>query len=368
MGVKYSIAFFGSSLVSAYWNGAATYYRGLIKSLHARGHQVTFFEPDAYDRQKHRDIENPSFATSIVYPATDEGVREALEKASDFDVVIKASGVGVFDEYLEEAVLQFQKRGSLVVFWDVDAPATLDRVKGKASDPFNKLIPEYDVIFTYGGGDPVVEAYRSLGARQCVPVYNALDPDTHFPVPRQDRFRCSLGFLGNRMPDRETRVGEFFFRTAQLLPDHAFILGGNGWEHNSPDLSNVRKLGHVYTHEHNAFNCSANAVLNINRQSMADYGFSPPTRIFEAAGASACIITDAWAGIECFLQPGKECFIARDGAQVAEILANIDEDICLEIGKAARERVLQSHTYSHRAKQVESVLNGFSVKRKEVAL
>ena len=50
------IAFFGSSLVSAYWNGAATYYRGIIKAMHAKGHHITFYEPDAYDRQKNRDI------------------------------------------------------------------------------------------------------------------------------------------------------------------------------------------------------------------------------------------------------------------------------------------------------------------------
>ena len=49
-----NIAWFGSSLVSAYWNGAATYYRGLVRALHERGHRVTFFEPDAYERQVER--------------------------------------------------------------------------------------------------------------------------------------------------------------------------------------------------------------------------------------------------------------------------------------------------------------------------
>src|SRR5947199_10277613 len=121
------IAFFASSLVSAYWNGAATYYRGLIRALNQLGHDITFYEPDAYERQQHRDIDDPPWAQVVVYPATPEGVYHALESARAADLLIKASGVGVFDELLEEAVVQMKTPANLVAFWDVDAPATLDR-------------------------------------------------------------------------------------------------------------------------------------------------------------------------------------------------------------------------------------------------
>src|SRR5947209_11541563 len=168
------IAFFGSSLVSAYWNGAATYYRGIIRALHGRGHHVTFFEPDAYLRQQHRDMEDPCWATVVVYAATDQGVRHSLEQARGADLIVKASGVGVFDELLEQAVLDLRTSSNLIAFWDVDAPATLDRIRNNPGDPFAALIPQYDVILTYGGGDPVVSAYRALGAKECVPIYNAL--------------------------------------------------------------------------------------------------------------------------------------------------------------------------------------------------
>jgi len=352
------VAFFGSSLVSAYWNGAATYYRGVIRALHERGHRVTFYEPDAYGRQQHRDMADPEWARVVVYPGEGEsGVYEMLERARGADLVVKASGVGVFDELLERAVLDLQRPGTLVAFWDVDAPATLDRVQGDAADPFNALIPRYDLVLTYGGGDPVVRAYEALGARECVPIYNALDPATHHPVPPDPSFDAELGFLGNRLPDREARVEEFFLRAAALSPGVRFLLGGSGWG-DKPMPTNVRYRGHVYTHEHNAFNCTPTAVLNVSRESMARYGFSPATRIFEAAGAGACLITDEWAGIELFLEPGTEVLVGRDGAEVAEHLAALTPERARGVGAAAYRRVLAEHTYAHRAAQVEAVLQG----------
>lgn len=352
------IAFFGSSLVSAYWNGAATYYRGLIRALHARGHSVTFYEPDAYERQQHRDIPDPNWATVVVYPGEgEEGVSHALASARDFDVVIKASGVGVFDAWLEREVLTLQRPGTLVVFCDVDAPATLERVYDDPTDPFLPLVPRYDLIFTYGGGDPVVNAYKALGARECVPIYNALDPTTHYPAPPDSRFNADLGFLGNRLPDREARVEEFFLRAAELLPDQSFILGGSGWE-GKPMPPNVRYVGHVYTRDHNAFNCTPRIVLNVSRDSMARFGFSPATRVFEAAGAGACLITDYWEGIEHFFEPGSELLVAHDGAETAEYVYSTTPERAREIGQAAYRRVLRDHTYANRAAQLEALLQG----------
>ncbi|MFL5612038.1 MAG: glycosyltransferase [Gemmatimonadaceae bacterium] len=357
MNMGLDIAFFGSSLVSAFWNGAATYYRGIVRALAERGHRITFYEPDAYGRQAHRDIEDPSWARVVVYDAEGtEGVVRALESAHRAELVIKASGVGVFDEFLEREVLGHRQLGTLVAFWDVDAPATLDRVMRDASDAFRQHVPRYDVVFTYGGGDPVVRAYTALGARLCVPIYNALDPSTHHPVLPDSRFACDLGFLGNRLPDREARVEEYFLRAATQLPKRRFLLGGNGWA-DKPLPPNVTPLGHVYTHEHNAFNVTARAVLNVNRDSMARYGFSPPTRVFEAAGAAACIITDEWEGIELFLDPDREVLVAQNGDAVAAHLAALTPARARALGDAAHRRVLAEHTYAHRATEVEHVLN-----------
>ncbi len=351
-----NIVFFGSSLVSAFWNGSATYYRGIIRNLHARGHRITFYEPDAYERQQHRDFPEPDWARVVVYEPTEEAAARLIKEASlGADVMVKTSGVGVLDEFLEQAVAETKRSDNLTIFWDVDAPATLERMEENPDDSFRAQVPRYDFILTYGGGQPVIDGYKSFGAQECIPIYNALDPTTHHPAPAEERFAGTLGFLGNRLPDREARVDEFFLRTATLLPNESFILGGSGWE--QPALPpNVRHVGHVYSRDHNAFNCSSRAVLNVNRASMARYGFSPPTRVFEAAGAGACLITDAWVGIELFLEPNEEVFVAHDGAEVAAIVDALTPERARQVGEAARRRILSEHTYRHRAEQFDQIM------------
>jgi spore maturation protein CgeB len=350
-----TMAFFGSSLVSAYWNGAATYFRGVIKALHDRGFRVTFYEPDAYDRQAHRDIDDPSWAAVHVYSADETGVMRALDLAKSADIIVKASGVGVYDEMLERGVLDAATSAATVIFWDVDAPATLERVLANPHDPFRSLIPRYDLILTYGGGPPVIEEYLRLGARGCVPIYNALDPDTHHEVAPVASFAADLSLVANRLPDREARVDEFFLAAARALPTRRFVLAGNGW-HSKTLPPNVRYVGHLYTRDHNAFNCTPLAVLNVNRDSMVRYGFSPPTRVFEAAGAGACVITDAWEGIELFLEPGREVLVASSGQEVADLVDGLDVRQAKQIGRAARARMLLEHTYGHRVQELERLL------------
>jgi len=349
------IAFYGSSLLSSWWNGAATYYRGLLRDLAGRGHDITFYEPDAYERQQHRDMEPPAWARSVVYPATFDGLRGVLSEARAADVVVKASGVGVFDDELLAGILEHAGPHSLKIFWDVDAAATLDEMRRSDDHPVRRALPSLDLVLTYGGGPPVVNAYESFGATRCVPIYNALDPVSHHPVEPDPRFAADLAFLGNRLPDREARVERFFLGPAADLPDRRFLIGGNGWE--TKQLSpNVQHMGHVFTHEHNAFNCTPLAVLNIARDSMADIGFSPATRVFEAAGAAACLITDAWEGIEQFLKPDEEVLVARDGQDVADHVRKLTTERAREIGEAALRRVLREDTYAHRGAQVDEIL------------
>ncbi|HYC67094.1 CgeB family protein [Brevundimonas sp.] len=357
------IAFYGSSLLSAYWNGAATYYRGMLRELAARGWEVTFYEPDAFDRQSHRDIDPPDWAEVVVWDNTADACRAVIARAAEADVVVKASGVGVFDDALL-AVFDHARSDALTAYWDVDAPATLAEIRDQPEHPLRRALPEIDMVLTYGGGPPVMSAFEALGARLCRPIYNALDPTTHHPVEPQARFAADLSLLANRLPDREARIERFFIEPAASLPDRRFLLGGNGW-HDKPLPANVRALGHVGTADHNAFNCSSLAVLNVSRDSMAENGFSPATRVFEAAGAGACLITDHWEGIDRFLKPDEEVLVARDGQEVADHLAALTPGRARAVGEAARRRVLAEHTYARRADEADALFRQSLAARRE---
>lgn len=358
------IAFYGSSLLSSYWNGAATYYRGLLKALAVLGHEISFYEPDILDRQRYRDIAPPDWCKVIIYPATDAGLRAAVAQAVHADLVVKASGVGFADHWLLAATMAAARDDALRIWWDVDAPATLAEIRDDASHPLRSTLPKLDLVLTYGGGDPVIAAYRALGAADCAPIYNALDPATHHPVAPHDRYAADLAFLGNRLPDREARVEEFLLRPAEHLPSQRFLLGGAGW-HDRHCPPNVVRLGHVGTDAHNAFNVTPRAILNINRASMAATGFSPPTRLFEVAGAGGCLITDAWDGIELFLTPGSEVLVARDGRDVVDITQTLTAEQAAAIGRAGRQRILAEHTYDRRAAALHARLQLALARRRE---
>ncbi len=150
-------------------------------------------------------------------------------------------------------------------------------------------------------------------------------------------------------------MDQFLLQAAEMAPAHRFLLGGSGWADKALP-ANVSYVGHVYTADHNAFNCSGRMVLNISRESMARYGFSPATRVFEAAGAATCLITDAWEGIDSFLQPGEEILVAHAAADVARAVRELSPERARAIGEAARKRVLAEHTYDRRGTMVQLIL------------
>ncbi len=341
---------FGSSILSSYWNGAATYYRGIYKYLARRGHQITFAAPDAFGRRQHPDQGDFSYVDAVIYrPGVD--IDAMMNLAASADVVVKHSGVGVDDELLERRVLELQPERA-VVFWDVDAPATLGRIRADANDPFHAAIPRYDAVLTYGGGPAARSGYLGAGARAYYSIYNGLDPETHHPVAPDPSLACDVAFLGNRLPDREARVEELFLEAARLAPQSKFLLGGEGWG-DKPMPANVRWIGHVPTADHNRVNCSAGMVMNINRASMAEFGFSPPTRVFEVSGAGTCMLCDDWPGIEDCFEPGKEILVIRTAQDVVDALARHEAASRRRIGAAFHARALRDHTYEQRALQAE---------------
>jgi spore maturation protein CgeB len=354
---RLNISIFGSSLVSAYQNRPVGYYRGLVRALSECGHRITFYEPNISERLKHRDLANPHWAKVVIYGANDEAALDALERAEQSDLIIKCSGVGECDDLLEAAVLELKRPETLVAFLDANPCATLERINHDPEDYFRPLISEYDFILARGGGTPVVEAYAALGASECFPIYNALDPNLHFPVPPEKQFEADLGLLNDYTPEREARVKEFLSTPAAALPDRKFLLAGAGWQKDSLP-ANVECPGEISADQRNAFNSTVRAVLNVNCGCATRYGFSPPPTVFEAAAAGACLITDKWEGIELFLEPERELLVAANGDEVVEHLRQLTPERARQIGEAARRRVLAAHTYAHRAHQLERVLDG----------
>jgi spore maturation protein CgeB len=265
---------------------------------------------------------------------------------------VKCSGVGVWDDELEAAIAEGGP--ARTAFWDVDAPATLTSIEREEHPHARERIPRFDVVLTYGGGPPVAARYEALGARSCVPVYNGLDPEVHRPH-RAGGPRWDVLFMGNRLPDRDERVDEFFFRPAEALPQCRFALGGSGWEDRELPR-NITLLGHVPTGRHNEVNAGARLVLNIHRDPMVRNGWSPATRMFEAAGAGACQITDAWEGIDAFFEPGHEILVAHDGRDVIRLIQRVSGHEAHRIGVAARARAMREHTYERRALTMHRVL------------
>lgn len=349
-----TIAFFGSSLVSSCRNTAAVYYRGIICNLHKLGHNLTIYEPDTTERKLLRDLHDTSLGKVVVYPCTENGIYSSLDSAKSSDMIIKAGNTGQFDELLDREVLLMKKENRQVVFWDSDAAATLKRIRKNIHDPFRKMIPQYDLILTLGGGEPIVNEYFSLGAADCIPVYDALDPEKHFPVFTDHRLFADLSFIENRVPGQDKRVDEYFFSVAERLPELKFILAGNGWKAKKKS-GNIEYLGRLDPVAQNTFNCSATAVLDLNFEGLHGKGVFPTKRMFEAAGAGSCMITNRWKGLEFFFEPGKEMFVADSGEEVAEIVRKLTPGAAAVVGTRALARVRAEHTYAHRARQLAKI-------------
>lgn len=268
--------------------------------------------------------------------------------------------MGSDDAYLEAAVLATAAaapagRRPRVAYWDVDAAVTLAEIARRPDHSLRQCLPQYDFVFTYGGGPKLVAQFNELGAQRCFPIYNGLDPDTHYPAPAESDFAADLSFLGHRLPDREARVQHFFFGAARRRPELKFLLAGEGWAR--PEAVNVRICGYVGPQRHNALNASTRLVLNLNREAMAQTGFSPPTRIFEAAGAGAAIVSDAWAGMGLFFEPGREILLAAGPDQLVEHLDAVSPAAARAMGRRARERALAEHTYQRRAARLHQILH-----------
>jgi spore maturation protein CgeB len=365
------IVIFGLTLSSSWGNGHATLWRGLIRALGSRGHEVVFFEKDVPYYAAHRDFVAFPSAQLVLYSDWTAISSVARRHVASADATIVTS---YFPDANTAALLCFDVASAAIhVFYDLDTPVTLARLNaGEAVDYLPVAgLRGFDLVLSYTGGPAMTAMKDLLGARRVVPLYGHVDPQVHRPVSCEPGLpRADLSYLGTYAQDRQAKLEELFVRPARRRPSRRFVLGGSGYPDQFPWTENLFFIRHVPPARHPAFFCSSRLTLNVTRGDMAAMGYCPSGRLFEAAACGTALLSDCWEGLEQFLRPGEEILVANTTEEALRALDLSDAELA-RVASAGRERVLSEHTSSHRAGQLVSVLEdqtcGESFPRPETA-
>jgi spore maturation protein CgeB len=348
------IVIFGLTISSSWGNGHATIWRGLCRELIRRGHDVVFFERDVPYYAMHRDVTELQGGILDVYKDWDEALAFAHPHLADADVAVVTS---YCPDGIAACELVLGSPARIKAFYDLDTPVTLEQLRaGKHVTylPPNGLA-DFDIVLSYTGGRALDELQSRLGARRVAPLYGSVDPEVHHPVPPATWFGCDLSYLGTYAADRQKALEELFIKPAARLEDKRFLIGGAQYPADFPWSKNIYFAWHVAPGDHPAFYGSSKWTLNVTRQAMAQMGYCPSGRLFEAAACGTPIVSDWWEGLDEFFTPGEEIVIARSSDEVIAAL-QMDEADRQRIGAAARERVLAEHTAEHRASELERTI------------
>jgi spore maturation protein CgeB len=347
---------FGLAISSSWGNGHATLWRGLCRALAERGHLVVFFERDVAYYAAHRDLRQLPGGRLCLYPAWDVIRETAARELDDADAGLVTS---FCPDALSAERLLLDSRARLKAFYDLDTAVTLDRLARGESVFYigPRGFADYDVVLSYTGGDSLRQLREQLQARRAEPLYGSVDPDAHQPVAAVDRFRGDLSYLGTYASDRQDGVERLFLEPARRMPSRRFVLGGSQYPDDFPWSPNIFYMRHVAPDDHPAFYSSSRLTLNVTRRAMAETGFCPSGRLFEAAACGVPLLSDDWAGLEQFFQPGEEILVAHTTEDAMAALERSDAEL-QALARAARERTLAEHTAAHRAAELERLLGG----------
>jgi len=346
---------FGLTITSSWGNGHATLWRGLTRALIARGHRVVFFEKDVPYYAGARDLWEIPGGELVLYPSWDAVVPYAKSHLADADVAMVTS---YCPDGTQAARAVLGSPAQLRTFYDMDTPVTLDAVTGGREVPY--LPPgglgDFDLVLSFTGGAALGQLRTLLGARRTAPLYGHVDPAVHRPVPPLEGPRADLSYLGTYAEDRQAALEALFIEPARRMPEHRFVIAGAQYPHDFPWTDNVFFQRHLPPSEHPAFFCSSSLTLNVTRRAMAEMGFCPSGRLFEAAACGVPILSDAWDGLDAFFAPGDEILTARTTDEAVAAIS-LPRDELSRIAANARERVLASHTSERRAMELEEMLD-----------
>jgi spore maturation protein CgeB len=349
------LVIFGLTISSAWGNGHATLWRGLCRALAERGHDITFYERDVPYYSAHRDATHPVGCNLRLYSAWPDIRDEAAHAAADADV---ARVTSYCPDGAVASALVLESAAQLRVFYDLDTPVTLARVRQGERVPYLPAdgLGEFDLVLSYTGGRALHELITRLGARRVAPLSGSVDPDAHRPMEANQSLRNDLSYLGTYAADRQDRLEQLFIEPARRRPDRKFVIGGSQYPENFPWTQNMYYVWHMPPPAHPEFYCSSALTLNVTRGAMAEMGYCPSGRLFEAAACGTPILSDAWEGLETFFEPGSEILIARNTEDALEAL-DVPREALARIAAAARERTLAEHTAACRACELEEMLD-----------
>ena len=348
------LVIFGLTVSSSWGNGHATLWRGLLRALGQQGHEVVFFERDVPYYAEHRDLHALPGGRLHLFNNWDDAAQVAQAELADADVGMVTS---YCPDGLDATELLLSSRARLRVFYDLDTPVTLDCLQ--SGKPVSYIGPrglaDFDLVLSYTGGRALEELKTRLGARRVAPLYGSVDPDVHRPVSAESQFSFDLSYLGTYAEDRQATLEELFIEPARRLPALRFLLGGAQYPEGFPWTSNIFFARHVEPGRHPAFYSSSRATLNVTRRAMKEMGYCPSGRLFEAAACGAPILSDPWEGLDQFFALGSEIIVARTADDTLAALQLPEADL-RRIGRQARDRALDEHTASHRARELEALL------------
>jgi spore maturation protein CgeB len=328
------LVIFGLSVSSSWGNGHATLWRGPCAALAKRGHRVVFFERDVPYYAAHRDLFALPGGELILYESWDEIAITARRRLADCDVAMVTS-------YCPDAIpaseLILDSPASVRCFYDLDSPVTLDRLEHRLPVDYigERGLADFDLVLSYAGGRALEQLQSRLGARVVAPLYRSVDPKVHHPAQPEERYRADLSYLGTNAPDRDRALRALFVDPAIRLPRRRFVLGGAVYDDAFPWQPNTFLVSHVPSSSHPAVFCSAklNLNLNVTRRAMAENGYCPSGRLFEAAACGATVLTDDWVGLDTFFEPGRQILVANGTDDVIAALQTPPEQLA-QIGRA----------------------------------
>jgi spore maturation protein CgeB len=341
----------GLSITSSWGNGHATTYRGLLRELSARGHDVLFLERDAPWYAANRDLPEPSFCRTALYDSLDELRHRFQHAVRDADVVIVGSyvpdGVAVGEWVMRTAL-------GVTAFYDIDTPVTLAKLQARDFEYITPdLIARYQLYLSFAGGPTLQLLEQHYGSPAARAFYCSFDPDLYYPEAAQ-RAVWDLGYMGTYSHDRQPTVDRLLNDTARAWPAGRFVVAGPQYPDGLGWPDNVERIEHLPPAAHRGFYCSQRFTLNVTRSAMIDAGYSPSVRLFEAAACGIPIISDYWDGLDSLFEIGREILVPRSAGDVLDWLTHMPDDERLAIGERARQRVLQEHSAAHRALELEA--------------